>query len=105
MAIIITQGVEYQQLLEDVRALIRQEMTLMPNPATAAQPAASDLLTIQAAAKLLDVSVATIHEYKRRGLLPFSKIGGRAYLNRADVLTAGTRHQRSLKPARVKRAA
>lgn len=101
MAVIITQGVEYQQLLDDVRALIRHEMSQV-SPSAATAPVADELLTVQQAAALLDVCVATVHEWKRRGLLAYSKIGGRAYLKRVDVLNAGTSHQRSQKTTRSK---
>jgi hypothetical protein len=94
MQTIITQGVAYQQLLDDLRALIRHEMTQAQPVAGAAQQ--------PAAAELLDVCVVTVHEWKRRGLLAFRKIGGRAYLNRADVLAAGNREQRTMKPSRQK---
>lgn len=103
MQTIITQGVDYQQLLDDVRALIRHEMTqAQPAAAAAQQTAVDELLTVQQAAELLDVCVATVHEWKRRGVLAFRKIGGRAYLNRADVLAAGSREQRTVKPSRQK---
>jgi len=100
---IITQGVAYQQLLDDLRALIRHEMTqAQPAAGTVQQPAVDELLTVQQAAELLDVCVATVHEWKRRGVLAFRKIGGRTYLNRTDVLAAGTREQRTAKPSRSK---
>jgi excisionase family DNA binding protein len=103
MAIIITQGVEYQQLLDDLRALIRHEMSLAkPLTAESQQPAGDELLTIRDAAAMLGVSVATVHEHKRRGLLMYQKLGGRAYIKRSDVLAAGTQHQRTTKPARTK---
>jgi excisionase family DNA binding protein len=103
MQTIITQGVAYQQLLDDLRAMIRHEMTqAQPVAGTAQPPAADELLTVQQAAALLDVCVATVHEWKRRGVLAFRKIGGRAYLNRADVLAAGTQQQRTAKPSRTK---
>ena len=102
MAIIITQGVEYQQLLDDLRALIRHEMQSQPTPAAVQQQAGDELLTIKEAATLLDVCVATVHEYKRRGILVYQKLGGRAYIKRSDVLAAGTQHQRTVKPARTK---
>jgi excisionase family DNA binding protein len=103
MAIIITQGVEYQQLLDDLRALIRHEVSLAKPAALESQQAAGDdLLTIKQAAELLDLSVATVHEHKRTGRLPYTKLGGRAYIKRSDVLAAGTQHQRSTKPARSK---
>jgi excisionase family DNA binding protein len=103
MQTIITQGIEYKQLLDDLRALIRHEMAqAQPVVGAAQQPAADELLTVQQAAQLLDVCVATVHEWKRRGVLAFRKIGGRAYLNRADVLAAGTQQQRTIKPSRPK---
>ena len=53
MAIIITQGIEYQQLLEDLRALIRFEMQTAPTTTAAPQPAGDELLTIKEAAAML----------------------------------------------------
>jgi excisionase family DNA binding protein len=102
MAIIITQGVEYQQLLDDLRALIRHEMHSQPAAAAVQQSSGDELLTIKQAADLLDLSVATVHEHKRTGRLPYTKLGGRAYIKRSDVLAAGTQHQRTVKPARAK---
>lgn len=102
MQTIITQGVAYQQLLDDLRALVRHEIAQAQQPAPTGAPVADDLLTVQQAAALLDVSVATCHEWKRRGILPYRKVGGRAYLSRADVLAAGSREQRTVKPARAK---
>lgn len=101
MAIIITQGVEYEQLLSDLRALIRHEMQTVP-ATTTQQSAIDDLLTIKETAAMLGVCIATVHEYKRRGLLVYQKIGGRAYVRRNEVLAAGVQHQRSAKPARLK---
>lgn len=103
MQTIITQGVAYQQLLDDVRALIRHEMAqAQPTASAAQQPTADELLTVQQAAELLDVCVATVHEWKRRGVLVYRKIGGRVYFNRADVLSAGTQEQRTVKSSRAK---
>lgn len=100
---ITLQGVEYGQLLDDMRALIRHEMAQAPAGVPAAgAPATEELLTVQAAAALLNVCVATVHEWKRRGLLAYTKLGGRAYLKRADVLAAGTSQLRTQKPARRK---
>jgi excisionase family DNA binding protein len=102
MQTIITQGFTLDQLLEAMRPIIRHELAhAQPvTPAGAVPP--DDLLTVKQAAELLDVSVATIHEWKRRAVLPYRKIGGRAYLNRVDVLNAGIQQQRTVKPGRAK---
>jgi excisionase family DNA binding protein len=103
MDTIITQGFTREQLLEDVRALIRFELSLAkPMAAGNLQAAGDDLLTIKQAAELLDLSVATVHEHKRTGRLPYTKLGGRAYIRRSDVLAAGTQYQRTIKLARSK---
>lgn len=94
---IITCGVSYTQLLDDLRAIIRHEVAQAQAAALSAPVAEDELLTVRQAATLLDVCVATVHQWKRRGLLAYTRLGGRVYLKKADVLSAGTRCQRSKK--------
>ncbi|MBG8554948.1 helix-turn-helix domain-containing protein [Hymenobacter guriensis] len=99
MQTILTTGVTYSQLLDDLRAIIRHEVTAQgPASAETAEAASPELLTVRDAATLLDVCPATIHDWKRRGILPYHKIGGRTYLKRADLLNALQAHQRTAKP-------
>ena len=81
--------VPYAQLLEDLRAIFRHETNQRPATAqgTSDSPA-TDLLTVQEAAEMLDVCPQTVHEWKRRGLLTYHKMGRRTYLKRAEVLAA-----------------
>ena len=102
MHTIITQGFTLEQLLEAIRPIIRHELAQAQPAAPATGPAADELLTVKQAAALLDVSVATVHQWKLVGLLPYTKIGGRAYLKRSDLLAAGSRQQRTVKTGRVK---
>jgi excisionase family DNA binding protein len=102
MQTIITQGFTLEQLLDAMRPMIRHELAQVQPAVGLVQPLAEEPLTIRAAAELLGVSVATLHEWKRRGILPYFKLGGRAYLKRSDVLAAGTCEQRTVKPARTK---
>ncbi|WP_426059962.1 helix-turn-helix domain-containing protein [Hymenobacter sp. B1770] len=92
---IISVGVAYAQLLEDVRAVIRHELLNAPTPAAA--PPANDPLSIQEAASMLGVTVQTVHEWKRLGLLKYHKLGGRSYVKRSDVMTALQGFQRTKK--------
>jgi hypothetical protein len=94
---IITQGVGYPQLLDDLRAIIRHEVGQVQVSGPPAPGAEEELLTVRQADMLLDVCVATIHEWKRRGLLAYTRLGGRVYLKKADVLSAGTWCRRSEK--------
>ena len=90
--------VPYAQLLEDVRAIIRHEHTQRAAPAATAEAGDTpDLLTVQQAAELLDVCPQTIHEWKRRGLLTYHKMGRRTYLKRAEVVAALQSERRTAK--------
>jgi excisionase family DNA binding protein len=101
MQAVILTGDTYTQLLEDVRAVVRHEIQNAPAaPTTGASPAADELLTIREAAALLDVTVQTVHEWKRRGLLNFHKLGSRSYLKRGEVLAALTAQRRTTKPSK-----
>ena len=87
-------GVAYAQLLDDVRAVVRHELQqAAPQPSTA--PAIEDLLSIREAAQLLGVTVQTVHDWKRRSILAYYKMGSRSYLKRGEVLAALQRYQRT----------
>ena len=88
---------DYAQLLEDVRALVRFELQQAPAAAVGTAAPADELLSIREAATMLGVTVQTCHEWKRRGMLPYHKLGSRSYLKRADVLAALQGHQRTVK--------
>ena len=90
--------VPYAQLLEDLRAIFRHETNQRsaPVPSTPDAPA-TDLLTVQEAAEMLDVCPQTVHEWKRRGLLTYHKMGRRTYLERAEVLAALKSEKRTVK--------
>ena len=93
---------DYAQLLEDVRAVVRHELTQHATAAPAGPPTApaDELLSIREAATMLGVTVQTVHEWKRRGLLKYHKLGSRSYLKRADVLSALQSQQRTTKPGK-----
>ena len=90
--------VPYAQLLEDLRAICRHETNQRsaPVPSTPDAPA-TDLLTVQEAAEMLDVCPQTVHEWKRRGLLTYHKMVRRTYLKRAEVLAALKSEKRTVK--------
>ena len=96
MAELIFSGITYPQLLDDIRALLRYEIAQQP-PALQASADPDQLLTIVEAASLLDVCRQTIHEWKRRGLLTFHKMGKRSYLKKHEVLASLACHARTRK--------
>jgi len=98
MQAVIPVGIAYTQFLDDVRAVVRHELNNAPAaPAGPPTAPADELLSIRETATLLGVTVQTVHEWKRRGLLKYHKLGSRSYLKRADVLAALQGHQRTIK--------
>ena len=98
MPTLITAGIDYPQFFDDLRAVIRHELqSYTPAAPVGNTPPADELLSIREAAELLGVTVQTVHEWKRRGLLKYHKLGSRSYLKRADVLAALQGHQRTVK--------
>ena len=98
MPTLITAGIDYPQFFDDLRAVIRHELqALAPAAPVGNTPPTDELLSIREAATLLGVTVQTVHEWKRRGLLKFHKLASRSYIKRADVLAALQGHQRTVK--------
>lgn len=100
--VLIPIGVAYAQMLDDVRAVFRHELqqASASSRGAASSPSTDELLSVREAATLLCVTVQTVHEWKRRGLLKYHKLGSRSYLKKADVLAALQGHQRTLKPGK-----
>lgn len=95
---VIFSGVSYPQLLDDIRTMFRGEMQNAPStPVAAAAEPAEELLTVREVSHFLSVTMQTVHEYKRQGILPFYKISGRTYLKRSEVVAALQGYQRTTK--------
>ena len=97
MKYVTTVEVEYPQLISDIRAAIRHELDHSLGIAKPLPSPTDELLTIRETAALLDVTVQTVHEWKRRVLLKYHKIASRTYFKRADVLAALQGHHRTVK--------
>ena len=97
MQAVIPVGFTYDQMKEDIRAIVRYELTNAPAAPVGNTPPTDELLSIREAATLLGVTVQTVHEWKRRGLLRFHKLASRTYIKRADVLAALQGNQRTVK--------
>ncbi|UOR06221.1 helix-turn-helix domain-containing protein [Hymenobacter aerilatus] len=99
MQTILTSGVTYSQLLDDLRAIIRHEVS-SSGPAVPTDIATGpELLTVREAAALLDICQQTVHDFARRGLITKHRLGGRVYLKRSELLASLQRQHRTAKPA------
>ena len=72
---------------------------LMPNAAAHLTPAvapegAGKLLSMREACEAFGISKTTLTDWKKRGIVPFIRLGRRIYFERERVLEAGRAHQR-----------
>ncbi len=83
----------FRELLSDT---LRE---LLPNGGGSLTPApapegAGQLLTPREACAAFGISKTTLADWKKRGLVPFIRLGRRVYFERERVLEAGRAHQR-----------
>ena len=92
-------------ILADSPATFRELLSetlreLLPNaaaqlaPVVAPEGAAGNLLTMQEACATFGISKTTLGDWKKRGIVPFIRLGRRIYFERERVLEAGRTHQR-----------
>lgn len=80
------QQVFREEVARAVHEALAQYHAAVPPDPVAAQP--PRLLTVREAAAFLQVSVATVHAWKRQGLVAYRKIGNRTLFERAALLAA-----------------
>jgi excisionase family DNA binding protein len=74
LEIIIQQAVE--------RAFAKQSMHVV------AESSIEGLIVAQQAANILNISLSTLHTYKKQGIIPFHRIGRRVYFKESELLAS-----------------
>jgi excisionase family DNA binding protein len=69
------------------RGILREELTNLLIPKSI-PPEEEPLLKIEEIAEDLNVTRQTIHEWKRKGLIPFERIGARIFFRKSKVRAA-----------------
>jgi len=79
-------SIPFDELLGELKQAIKQaEDARLPH---AEPPAAEALLTRQQTSKLLGITLPTLGQYTRRGLIPGYRIGTRVRYKRSEVIGA-----------------
>lgn len=79
---IITSGIDYAQLLDDLRTLVRQEMTRALPPAA---PSAAEIGGLALAQEITRLSKARLYALVSARGIPHTKRGNKLYFRRADL--------------------
>jgi predicted hotdog family 3-hydroxylacyl-ACP dehydratase len=98
--------------IPEIQALFRAELEKAkanPSPETLCKPdgALDRYFTVEALAEILDITTATVHEWKRRGILPYRKLGDRTYFLHSEITAAIQKPEvkRTVKRKKIQKAA
>lgn len=80
---ILVNGVTPQQLTETILNGVKNQITELKKEFTPKEP--DDFLTRLETAKLLKISLTTIHEWANTGILKAYKVGNRTYFSRKEI--------------------
>lgn len=72
--------------IDDLERVIEKLFGKYMQPHLTQQTDSDELLQIQEAAKILEVSISTLHTYKKVGAIPFHRIGRRVYFKKSEIL-------------------
>ncbi len=74
------------ELRDMMRECVREELQAHTPPPPEYDP--NELLTIKQVVDLLQISEVTLHNWKRKGKIPFERMQGRVYFKRGAVMDA-----------------
>ena len=74
-----------QEMVEIMREVLSGLKDQMPSRIQPIETS-NDLLTIEEAAQFLKITKATIHNWRKEGRINASKLGGRVYFSKAQLL-------------------
>jgi excisionase family DNA binding protein len=84
MSLVVIDKNELEQALRNIiKDAISEHFRLQLKPDDNVK---NDLLQISDVAEMLNVSLSTVHSYKRQGIFPFYRIGRRIYFKRDEVI-------------------
>lgn len=82
--------------IEDLKAMLRSEfrtelkdlLSEISKSQHPLQPSTDELIKRSDIAKMFDVSIVTVHQWMRKGVLAHYKMNGRTYFKKSEVLDA-----------------
>ncbi len=83
---VILNGISLEQLKDEFKAIVRKEVQqiLIELPPTTTE-SSPEFITRKETAKILGVSLPTLHEWTKNGTIPAQRIGSRVRYKRSDV--------------------
>jgi len=82
---IILSGITFEQLQNSFRSIVKNEVEQIIKNLPTSQEPAPELITRKETAHIYGISLVTLNEWTKTGIVPAQRIGTRIRYNRADV--------------------
>jgi len=82
---IILLGITFEQLQNSFRSIVKNEVEQIIKNLPTSQEPAPELITRKETALIYGISLVTLNEWTKTGIVPAQRIGTRIRYNRADV--------------------
>ena len=93
-------GISLDQLQESIKTIVSAELKNAVSELTTKREIEPELITRKETAEILGVSLPTLHEWTKKGVLPAKRIGSRIRYERTAVFDA----LKSVEPLKYRRA-
>ena len=97
MTDIIMHTITPDQLKQILIEAILEAQSVISNPQQPQPDQDEELIKIEEASKLLNVSKATIHAWKKAGLIPFHRISNKIYFKKNEIINSLKKVNRGVK--------
>ena len=97
---ILLNGISLDQLQESIKTIVSAELKNAVSELTPKREIVPELITRKETAEILGVSLPTLHEWTKKGVLPAKRIGSRIRYERTAVYDA----LKSVEPLKYRRA-
>ena len=97
---ILLNGISFEQLQNSIKTIVSAELRNAVSELTTKREIEPELITRKETAEILGVSLPTLHEWTKKGVLPTKRIGSRIRYERTAVYDA----LKSVEPKRYRRA-
>jgi len=97
---ILLNGISFEQLQNSIKTIVSAELKNAVSELTTKREIEPELITRKETAEILGVSLPTLHEWTKKGVLPAKRIGSRIRYERTAVYDA----LKSVEPIKYRRA-
>jgi excisionase family DNA binding protein len=97
---ILLNGISLDQLQESIKTIVSAELKNAVSELSTKREIEPELITRKETAEILGVSLPTLHEWTKKGVLPAKRIGSRIRYERTAVYDA----LKSVEPLKYRRA-